>query len=231
MNLELERDLAEAGMLDFANSLRAAPQARVEDGFADRVMRGIAADDAGAPPPRRRVFWRVALAAAAVLAVAFVFVSLVDYVPPERRGHNVALASCQLADGTFTRSSASPYVQAFAVAALARYPGERAEVLERAVAALVRQQDAEGGWSNASLSARNVAALGHASRAGCALATISYKRGLRYLRTHGIAELSLPDLIHEAEAYSRRASSSADAGICRALLTCQTLLFYGNHAD
>ena len=54
MNCDLEGDLAGcAEMRAFAESLRAAPQARVDDGFADRVMAAVGAEK------KPRAKWRM----------------------------------------------------------------------------------------------------------------------------------------------------------------------------
>ena len=159
----------------------------------------------------------VLFAAAASFVAMCAFVSLVFRPVPT---FSVArLAACQRTDGSFSSSSAAPYVQAFAVTVLARDPSSDRAALDLAVDALVRTQDAAGGWGNAALSARNVAALAQAETAGVARARTPRRRGLRYLRTHGIGELSPSELIREAgEAFSRL-DGSRDAG-----LVCSTAL-------
>jgi len=77
----------------------------------------------------------------------------------------------------------------------------------------VRSQDADGGWGNAALSARNVTALAQAEAAGVARARASHRRGLRYLRMHGIGELSASDLVREAKDAFARLDKSCDAGL------------------
>ncbi|MDO4365645.1 MAG: hypothetical protein Q4D70_02535, partial [bacterium] len=91
---------------------------------------------------------------------------------------------------------------------------------DSAVAALVREQNAEGGWANPSLSARNVAALGQAAEAGSVHALQAYRRGMRYLRTHGIGEISLADLVREAKAVSTRLGPSPDDGLACSVALC-----------
>ena len=121
MSADLERDLLEAGdgLGDVVAALRRAPQARVPEGFAARVMSRL---------PRKGGFVRakwlspsVLLAVAASLVAAFVFVSLV-FRPAPQDPSAPSLSACQRGDGSFSSSSAAPYVQAFAVAALAKDP-------------------------------------------------------------------------------------------------------------
>ena len=219
MSADLEHDLLEAGdgLSDVVAALRRAPQARVPEDFAARVLARL---------PRAGGFVRfrsrwlsppVLFAAAASFVAVCAFVSLVFRPVPT---FSVArLAACQRTDGSFSSSSAAPYVQAFAVTVLARDPSSDRTALDLAVDALVRTQDAAGGWGNAALSARNVAALAQAETAGVARARTPRRRGLRYLRTHGIGELSPSELIREAgEAFSRL-DGSRDAG-----LVCSTAL-------
>ena len=219
MNADLERDLLAAGdgLRDVVGALRRAPQARVQPGFAAQVLAHL---------PREGGFFRfcsrwltppVLFAAAASLVALCMFVSLVFRPVPT---FSVArLAECQLTDGSFSSSSAAPYVQAFAVTVLARDPSSDRTALDRAVDALVRTQDAAGGWGNAALSARNVAALAQAEGAGVARARAARRRGLRYLRMHGIGELSAGELVQEANDAFARLGGSRDAGlVCSAAL-------------
>lgn len=235
MNADLERDLlgADDGLRDFVSSLRRAPQARVEDGFASRVLARL---------PRQGGFVRVrsrwlsppalVAAAASIAAVCaftvFIFRSEAPVPATQQVAHRQAdgspapavqdvtiarLAACQRADGSFSDSSAAPYVQAFAVTALAKDPSSDRTVLGHAVDALVRAQDVAGGWGNNALSARNVAALAAADAAGVERARSAYRRGLRYLRTHGIVEMSTASLAREAKDASLRLGPSADEGM------------------
>ena len=225
MNADLERDLLEAGdgLGDVVAALRRAPQAHVVPGFAARVRSHL---------PRKGGFVRVRprwltpsvlLAVAASLVCAFVFVSLLDRPPVPQQDPAMHVASsqpvddsfsaCQRADGSFSSSSAAPYVQAFAVTVLAKDPSADRVALDRAVDTLVRSQDADGGWGNAALSARNVTALAQAEAAGVARARASHRRGLRYLRMHGIGELSASDLVREAKDAFARLDKSCDAGL------------------
>ena len=214
MSADLERDLLEAGdgLRDVVAALRGAPQAHVPEGFSARVMARL---------PRKggfvRVWWRspsVLLAAAASITVALVFVSLV-FRPMSQERPAPSLSACQHTDGAFSSSSAAPYVQAFAVAALASDPFSDHAALDLAVDTLVRTQDAAGGWGNATLSARNVAALAQAEAAGVARARVPRRRGLRYLRMNGISELSAAELVREAKDALARLGTSDDAGLVR----------------
>lgn len=214
MSADLERDLLEAdeGLRDVVAMLRGAPQAHVPEGFSVRVMARL---------PRKggfvRAWWRspsVLLAAAASIAVALVLVSLVSRPVPQERPAP-SLSACQRTDGSFSSSSAAPYVQAFAVVALANDPSSDRVALDLAVDTLVRTQDAAGGWGNAALSARNVAALAQAEAAGVARARVPCRRGLRYLRLNGIGELSATELVREAKDALARLGASGDAGLLR----------------
>ncbi len=211
MSADLERDLLEAdeGLRDVVAMLRGAPQAHVPEGFSARVM----ARKGGFV----RAWWRspsVLLAAAASIAVALVLVSLVSRPVPQERPAP-SLSACQRTDGSFSSSSAAPYVQAFAVVALANDPSSDRVALDLAVDTLVRTQDAAGGWGNAALSARNVAALAQAEAAGVARARVPCRRGLRYLRLNGIGELSATELVREAKDALARLGASGDAGLVR----------------
>ena len=215
MNEDIERILngSDADLRAFVASLRAAPQARVRDGFAADVMAVVEAE------ARRGAFVRslrgllrpaalfpLAACLVALLAVASIFFRPVPRFSLEK------LVACQRADGSFSSSTAAPYVQAYAVTVLAKDPSADRAALQQAVAALVREQNAEGGWANASLSARNVAALAAASEAGVDVAVRAYRRGVRYLRMHGIGEMSAADLSRDARSAAPRLSAS-DLGI------------------
>ena len=214
MSADLERDLLEAddGLRDVVAALRGAPQARMPEGFAARVMAHL---------PREGGFVRgwarspaVMFAVAASLVAALVFVSLV-FRPVPQELSAPGLSACQRTDGSFSSSSAAPYVQAFAVVALAKETSTDRAALDLAVDTLVRTQGADGGWRNAALSARNVAALAQAEAAGVARARVSRRRGLRYLRMNGIGELSEVDLVREAKDALARLGASDDVGLVR----------------
>ena len=215
MSADLERDLLEAGdgLRDVVASLRRAPQAHVSNGFAARVRSNLP-QKGGFVRVRSRWFSpSVLLTVAASLVCAFVFVSLLFRSPAPPQKPAVQQVSSQHADGTFSASSAAPYVQAFAVTGLAADPSSDRAALNRAVNALVRTQGADGGWGNAMLSARNVTALAQAEAAGVPHAREARRRGLRYLRLHGIGEISASDLAHEAKEALSRLAGSRDAGL------------------
>ena len=211
MNADLERALngSDADLRAFVASLRAAPQARVRAGFAADVMATVEADGRRASLRglfRPAVLFPLAACFVALLAVASLFLRPVPGVSRER------LVSCQRSDGSFSSSTAAPYVQAFAVTVLAKDPAANRSALEQAVGALVRTQNEEGGWANARLSAQNVAALAAATKAGVDMAVPAYRRGRRYLRMHGIGEMTAADMARDAQEATRRLSD-ADAGL------------------
>ena len=216
MNADLERDLLEAGdgLCGVVAALRGAPQAHVPEGFAARVLSRLPREGGFARFRARRLSPSVLLAAAASLVAVFAFVSLV-FRPAPTEPSTPSLSACQRTDGSFSASSAAPYVQAFAVAVLANDPSADRAALDLAVDALVRTQDAAGGWGNAVLSARNVAALARAEAAGVARARVPRRRGLRYLRMNGIVELSAAELVREANDAHVRLGASGDAGLVR----------------
>ena len=208
MSADLERDLLEAdeGLRDVVAMLRGAPQAHVPEGFSARVMARL---------PRKggfvRAWWRspsVLLAAAASIAVALVLVSLVSCPVPQERPAP-SLSACQRTDGSFSSSSAAPYVQAFAVVALANDPSSDRVALDLAVDTLVRTQDAAGGGE------MGRAQVVQAEAAGVARARVPCRRGLRYLRLNGIGELSATELVREAKDALARLGASGDAGLLR----------------
>ena len=211
MNADLEKALngSDADLRAFVASLRAAPQARVRVGFAADVMAAVEADVRRASLRglfRPAVLFPLAACLVALLAVASLFLRPVPGVSRER------LVSCQRSDGSFSSSTAAPYVQAFAVTVLAKDPTANRSALEQAVGALVRTQNEEGGWANARLSAQNVAALAAATNAGVDMAVPAYRRGRRYLRMHGIGEMTAADMARDAQEAIRRLSD-ADAGL------------------
>ena len=214
MSADLERDLLEAGdgLGDVVAALRRAPQAHVAPGFAARVRSHLPHKGGFVRVRSRWLSPSVLLAVAASLVCAFVFVVFLANQPATSLPV-VRLASCQRTDGSFTSSSAAPYVQAFAVTVLAKDPSANRAALDRAVDTLVRSQDADGGWGNAALSARNVAALAAASSVGVANAKAAYRRGLRYLRMNGIAELSAEELSREAKDALAKLGASCDDGL------------------
>ena len=123
MNEDIERALngSDADLRAFVASLRAAPQARVRDGFAADVIAAVEAE------ARRGAFARslrgllrpaalfpLAACLVALLAVASIFFRPVPKFSLEK------LVACQRADGSFSSSTAAPYVQAYAVTVLAK---------------------------------------------------------------------------------------------------------------
>ncbi len=227
---ETEKDIvralegADAEMRAFAASLRAAPQARTAAGFTAGVMAAVRAGEAGRA---RRPFWgalpRLAAALPVAAGLALLFAAGSVFQRPAPAWTTARLVACQRPDGTFTASSAAPYVQAFAVTVLAKDPAAAPRALDSAVAALVREQNADGGWANPALSARNVAALDQAARAGSAPALRAYRRGMRYLRTHGIGEVTLADLVREAKAMASRLGPAPDDGLACSVARCAAL--------
>ncbi len=210
MNEDIERALngSDADLRAFVASLRAAPQARVRDGFAAGVMAAVEAESRRASLRRwlrPSVLFPLAACLVAMLAFASLFFRPVGF-------SREALVSCQRADGSFSSSTAAPYVQAFAVTVLAKDPTANRAALEQAVGALLRTQNEEGGWANARLSAQNVAALAAATRAGVDMAMPAYRRGRRYLRMHGIGEMTAADMARDAQQATGRLSD-ADVGL------------------
>ena len=224
MNRDLELTLEEldAETRSLADALRAAPQARVADGFTAGVLAAVRAERARTP--RWGFLRRLDIAAAIPAAAGIVLLLGVGAAllgrPAAPAWSTARLVACQRPDGTFSAASASPYVQAFAVTALARDPAGHAAALGSAVDALVREQNVQGGWASASLSARNVAALRQAAEAGVSDAVRAYRRGLRYLRLNGIVERSASDLVREAGDALARLDASADSGLACSVALC-----------
>ena len=206
-------------LMAFADALRASPTVRTSEDFTASVMAAVHTERSrmrSRPPIWRSPWLGVPIAAcfALLLALGSVLARSTSAWTPAR------LAACQQADGSFSRSSAAPYVQAFAVAALAANPSAATEALNTAVSALVRDQTAEGGWANAAISVRNVAALHDAAVVGVEGAQRAYRRGLRYLRLNGIREMSPADLVREAKETRARLDASVDSGVIGSLVLC-----------
>lgn len=225
MNCDLEGDLAGCAELRaFAESLRSAPQASVKDGFADRVM---AAVDAAKKP---RAKWHMpplgavlGLAASLAVAAAYFFIHSEMSSSIRKAARMELLVHCQRDDGTFSSSSAAPYMQAFAVAALANSDRTmHSAALTAAVGAIMRAQNADGGWANAAISARNVEALRVATEAGVDGAKRAYRRGLRYLRVNGIGEMTKAEFVLAAKDAVRRINVS-DEGLARSAAMCAAM--------
>ncbi|MGN0846641.1 MAG: hypothetical protein ACI4RA_04570 [Kiritimatiellia bacterium] len=202
------------GLRAFAASLRAAPQARTSPDFTARVMGAVRAER------RRRWLWRAAAALPIAAGFAVLMAVGTALFRPRPVWSTEILVACQRGDGTFSASSAAPYVQAFAVTALAKDRAAGVGPLDSAVGALVRDQTAEGGWASPSLSARNVVALRAAAEAGAAGAQRAYRRGRRYLHANGIGELSAGDLVRAARAAVARLGGDADRGLACSVALC-----------
>lgn len=224
MNADLEMALngSDADMRAFVASLRAAPQARVRDGFAADVMAAVEAD------VRREAFrhsLRGLFRPAALFPLAACLVAMLAFASlffrPVPGFSREALVSCQRADGSFSSSTAAPYVQAFAVTVLAKDPTANRAALEQAVGALVRTQNEEGGWANARLSAQNVAALAAATRAGVNMAVPAYRRGRRYLRMNGIGEMTAADMARDARDAETRMTGGDNGLACSIALAAR----------
>jgi len=129
-----------------------------------------------------------ALFAVAAAIVALLGAAALFLAPAPRFATAADFPGIGLADGSRPTDAVAPYVQAYAVRSLASDPSAPSEVLSRAVADLARSQHADGGWGSPALTARNVAALAAAVRMGDEAAACAWKRGVRYLRAHGIPE-------------------------------------------
>ncbi len=220
MNVDLEKCLVgdAAGLQALVLRMRTAPQAHVRAGFAAEVMSKIGLAEAMGKRSRLSAFlcrpfgpatlFPLAACLVVMLAVCSVFMRPVPAISMAN------LLACQRQDGSFSQTTAAPYVQAFAVTVLAKDPSSDRAALNQAVEALVRTQSAEGGWANARLSARNVAALSAASDAGVKTALSAYRRGLRYLRTHGIGEMSVAEVVRDAKEAERNLAGGDNGLAC-----------------
>ncbi len=186
MNEDIEG--LEPGLRDVAERIKAAPAARVRPGFCADVMKAVHAervvDQLGAT---RRLNAPAVFAAAAAL-VAFLGVAALFLSPAPRFSTAADFPGIGLADGSRPSSAVAPYVQAYAVRALVSDPTAPHETLSRAVAEIAMAQRADGGWGSPAITVRNVAALAAAVRAGDEAAACAWKRGVRYLRAHGLPE-------------------------------------------
>lgn len=220
MNEDVEKILngSDAEFAAFVTALRTAPQAKVSATFTSEVMakvrlsRKTAAYGRGFFQPS--LLFPLAACLVALLAIGAIFFR------PIPTFSLANLVACQRADGYFTGSAAAPYVQAFAVTVLAKDPTADRRTLDQAVDALVRTQDAAGGWSSRALSARNVAALSVAAKAGVKRAQNAYRKGMRYLRVHGIAEMSAAQLAQAAKDSLARLDAATDPGAVCCLSLC-----------
>ena len=209
MNADLEAEIAGMGpgFAALGAALGSAAGAKTSSGFTAGTMALVARSER-----RRRIFragWWTA--AAAAVAAAFAVNGLFQAGGRAQPCGMAALVATQLEDGTFSASSAAPYVQAYAVKALADSRDERFRAaLESAVAALVRGQSGEGGWRSVVESSCNVAALAAAEAAGVESARVPLRRGLRYLRANGICECPAGELGKAAAEAVRRMESGGD---------------------
>lgn len=222
MNGDLERALngSDADMKAFVASLRQAPAANVSDTFTADVMARIRiAQKRGQQTSGHRFFNPATLFPLAACLVAILAIGAI-FTRPVPTFTLANLVACQRADGYFTGSPAAPYVQAFAVTVLAKDPTADRKSLDHAVAALVRTQNAAGGWIGNEVTARNVAALSIASKAGATRAMEAYRRGVRYLRRRGIAELAPASMAKEARTELARLGRSEDRGAICCLALC-----------
>jgi len=186
MNEDIER--LEPELRAVAARLKAAPQAHVRPGFAADVMAAVRADRVRAGV-LHRIGTPAAFAAAAALAVLLGASALFLASAPAKSFATAAeFPGIGLADGSRPTSAVAPYVQAYAVRALASDPSAPSEALSRAVAEIASAQHADGGWGPPALTARNVAALAAAVKLGNETAVCAWKRGVRHLRAHGIPE-------------------------------------------
>lgn len=130
-------------------------------------------------PARRRVHPWVALpiAASVLFAAAMSFWFLPDASAVRKTRRTPVI-------------SAGPYSLAFSVSD------------ENALDEIIRTQNADGSWSNDLLTRQNAAALGLVDAT-----SIAYRKALRYLRSRGLAPLSL-------------AEYSAKARICNSFVRC-----------
>lgn len=189
----------------FARGLKSASQRKVGEDFTRNVMLEIAGTER-----RRKLKSYLAIAAGFFLFCALASMCRSSSV---LEGMEVVVSK-QRADGYFTGNSSAPYVQAFAVKALADSE-KNSPAFERAVSALTLTQNAEGGWNGASLSVRNVLALSIAASRGIKDARIAYRKGLKYLRKQGLVEMTLDEFISQAREASARLYASGDIDSAR----------------
>ena len=190
MNKDVER--LDPALREVAARLKAAPQARVSPGFAQGVMAAVHSERVTVRAGFFRRLNAPAIFAAAAAIVALLGAAALFMAPAPRFATAADFPGIGLADGSRPSPAVAPYVQAYAVRALASDPSAPSDVLSRAVAEIARAQNADGGWGSPDLTARNVAALALAVRAGDEAAACAWKRGVRYLRAHGMAETDDP---------------------------------------
>jgi len=206
MNEDVER--LDPALREVVARLKVAPQARVRPGFAKDVMAAVHAERVAERTGFFRRLNAPALFAAAAAIVALLGAAALFMTPAPRFATAADFPGIGLADGSRPSSTMAPYVQAYAVRALASDPSAPSELLSRAVAEIARAQNADGGWGTPDLTARNVAALALAVRAGDEAAACAWKRGVRYLRAHGMAETEDPFAADEARMGTAPVASS-----------------------
>ncbi len=190
MNKDIEMLGLELGAV--AARLRAAPSACVRPGFSADVMSAVHAERIATKGGFFRRLSTPAIFAAAASLVAVLGVCSLFLAPAPRFSTAADFPGIGLADGSRVSSGVAPYARAYAVRALASDPSAPSEVLSKAVAEIAASQNADGGWGSPALTSRNVAALAAAVRAGDQAAACAWKRGVRYLRAHGIPETDDP---------------------------------------
>jgi len=205
VNADLESLLNEApelrAVVDALRPEEPSERPAADDAFVARVLAAVRRIAGSVREVRVRMPAWAPYATAAVLALAagFAFRSAAS---AGRLGDRRVL-SCRRADGSFSATSAAPWVQAYAIGALAADAVD-VTALTVAVDALVRDQRADGGWCNDALSVRNTAALLAASRAGVPGTRKAYRRAVRYLHARGIPEISTEELACEGRALGDR---------------------------
>ncbi len=201
----MDTDFDEKELEAFLGELKAAPQRKVGADFTRNVMLEVA----GIERRRKLKSWFT------IAASISLFCALESICRSSSVFEGVeVVASKQRADGYFSDNSSAPYLQAFAVKALA--DSEKcSSAFERAVSALTLTQNAEGGWSSASLSVRNVLALSIATSRGVKGAKTAYRKGLKYLRKQGLVEMTLDEFTSQAREAAARLYASGDIDSAR----------------
>ena len=165
-----------ACMGDVLKRLDAAACRDVSPDFTSRVMARVARFERC-----RRIAGRSAWAAAASLAIV-----CGAWLGMRPGGGVSAAAACGVA---------ADYMRVFAV------KDSSGGELESALEGIIAAQGEDGAWLHSRLTACTVAALADVSRRGLASgeSVRAYKRGLRWMRANGVAELSPADFARECE--------------------------------
>lgn len=211
MENDIEQEFGE-----LAARLRAVPSAHVGADFSAKVMSAIREER-----KRRRFSASGVFALAASFFAVVGFAAILSKDVPQFSLKTMLAAQQQ--DGSFAATTAAPYVQAFAVKVLASDPSAPSEALSKAVASLIRTQNADGGWGQPELSARNSAALRTAAQAGDEAAACAHRRALRYLRYNGIKEPSPAEFAHDARIIFERLSNTGNAPLLAPLALASNL--------